>query len=217
MDVERDGLVAVGRSKRTRKGTSPGRRRARRPRWPRRASGPASPASRAPPGEPTARVLAGYRRTPRDRGRGQARPFGAADLATVLATCNRPRHRGRGFESEEVARERGPPRRRDRGTPLHGGCRRNEVSDASLGRGRRRDRRRRAVGHRPPASSTGSAAVPASNSADWRDELVDLAPGSPIEPALERTAFDRPTYNFAPTATGTRQPHPQNFELGSIV
>ena len=34
-----------------------------------------------PAGEQTARVLAG------DRGRGQARPFSAADLVAVLATC----------------------------------------------------------------------------------------------------------------------------------
>jgi len=41
-------------------------------------------------GERTARVLAGY---PADRRRarpGLARPFGAADLAAVLATCHQP-------------------------------------------------------------------------------------------------------------------------------
>ena len=67
-----------------------------------RLAGEASPA-----GERTARVLAGYRRTAVKRGRGQARPFGAADLAAVLATCQRRRRRGRGVESEEVALERG--------------------------------------------------------------------------------------------------------------
>ena len=41
----------------------------------------------SPAGERTARVLSGYRRTAGDRGRGQARPFGASDLAAVLATC----------------------------------------------------------------------------------------------------------------------------------
>ena len=41
----------------------------------------------APAGERTARVLAGYRRTASDRGRGQARPFGLSDLA-----CCRARH-----------------------------------------------------------------------------------------------------------------------------
>ena len=52
-----------------------------------------------PAGERTARVLAGYRRTAADRGRGQARPFVAADLAAVLATCHQPRRRGRGREA----------------------------------------------------------------------------------------------------------------------
>ena len=37
--------------------------------------GPASPENRAQPGEPNARVLAGYRRTSAERGRGQARPL----------------------------------------------------------------------------------------------------------------------------------------------
>ena len=40
-----------------------------------------------PAGERTARVLAGYRRTAGDRGRGQARPFGVSDLAAVLAAA----------------------------------------------------------------------------------------------------------------------------------
>ena len=48
-----------------------------------------------PSGERTARVLAGYRRTAAGRGRGQAPPFTAADLAAVFATCRRPRRRGR--------------------------------------------------------------------------------------------------------------------------
>ena len=61
----------------------------------------------SPAGERTARVLAGYRRTASDRGRGQARPFGVSDLAAVVATCHRPRRRGRGGESEVVALERG--------------------------------------------------------------------------------------------------------------
>ena len=60
----------------------------------------------SPAGERTARVLAGYRRTASDRGRGQARPFGVSDLAAVLATCPRPRRRGRGIESDPVERGR---------------------------------------------------------------------------------------------------------------
>ena len=62
------------------------RRRVPRRWWPRRAAGPASPARQAPVGERTAQVLAGDRRTAVGRGRGQARPFEAADLA------RRPRH-----------------------------------------------------------------------------------------------------------------------------
>ena len=60
-----------------------------------------------PAGERTGRVLAGYRRTSADRGRGRASPFSAADLAAVFATCHRPRRRGRGVESDQVAAERG--------------------------------------------------------------------------------------------------------------
>ena len=61
----------------------------------------------APAGKRTARVLAGYRRTASDRGRGQPRPFGLSDLAAVLATCHRPRRRGRGVAADQVALERG--------------------------------------------------------------------------------------------------------------
>ena len=62
----------------------------------------------SPAGERAARILAGYRRADRRRSRrGQVRPFGAADLAAVLATCHQPRRRGRGRESDEVTAERG--------------------------------------------------------------------------------------------------------------
>ena len=61
----------------------------------------------SPAGERTARALAGYRRPAADRGRSQARPFGAANLAAVLATCYQPRRRGRGRESDSVARDHG--------------------------------------------------------------------------------------------------------------
>ena len=98
-----------------------------------------------PSGERTARVLAGYRRTAGERGRGQAGPFSASDLAAVLATCHRSRRRGRGIESDEVAAERG---RVDaviagllfigRDAPQRG------VGAALVRRGRRHRRRRRA-------------------------------------------------------------------------
>ena len=72
-------------------------------------------------------MLADYRRTAGARGRGQARPFGLSDLAAVLATCCRPRRRGRGVESDQVALERG---RLDavRGFCSMAGMRRSEVS-----------------------------------------------------------------------------------------
>ena len=82
----------------------------------------------SPGGERTARVLAGYRRTAGERGRGQARPFGAADLAAVLATCHRPRRRGRGVESDPVARERGRLDAVIAGLLFMAGMRRSEVS-----------------------------------------------------------------------------------------
>ena len=76
----------------------------------------------------TARVLAGYRRSAGERGRGQARPFGAADLAAVLATCQRPRRRVRGVESDEVAVERGRLDAVIAGLLFMAGMRRSEVS-----------------------------------------------------------------------------------------
>ena len=81
-----------------------------------------------PAGERTARVLPGYRRTASDRGRGQARPFGLSDLAAVLATCHRPRRRGRGVESDQVALERGRVDAVIAGLLFMAGMRRSEVS-----------------------------------------------------------------------------------------
>ena len=82
----------------------------------------------SPAGELTARVLAGYRRTAGDRGRGQARPFSAADLAAVLATCPLPRRRGRGVESDQVAAARGRTDAVIAGLLFMGGMRRSEVA-----------------------------------------------------------------------------------------
>ena len=86
-------------------------------------------AGQPPPAGPrTARVLAGYRRTAAERGRGQAPPFGAADLAAVLATCHRPRPRGRGHEGDAVAAERGRLDAGIAGLLFMAGIRRSEVS-----------------------------------------------------------------------------------------
>ncbi|MCY4030483.1 MAG: hypothetical protein OXH75_29740, partial [Acidobacteria bacterium] len=75
-----------------------------------------------------ARVLAGYRRTAGDRGRGQARPFSAADLAAVLATCRRPRRNRRGVESDRAAADRGRVDAVIAGLLFMAGIRRSEVS-----------------------------------------------------------------------------------------
>ena len=81
-----------------------------------------------PAGEQTARVLAGYRRTAGDRGRGQARAFTAEDLAAVLATCHLPRRRGRGVECVQVAAARGRLDAVIAGLLFMAGMRRSEVA-----------------------------------------------------------------------------------------
>ena len=70
-------------------------RQAPRRRWPRPASGLASPMSRAQPGNAPPGFSPATVGPRRPRGRGPTRGFGAADLAAVLATCHRPRRRGR--------------------------------------------------------------------------------------------------------------------------
>ena len=90
---------------------------------------PGPPRRRAEPGRGTDGP--GPRRLPADRRRsrpGQARPFGAGDLAAVLATCDRPRRRGRGFESDQVARDRGRLDAVIAGLLFMAGMRRSEVS-----------------------------------------------------------------------------------------
>ena len=123
---------------------------------------------RTPAGELTARIFAGYRRTAGDRGRGQARPFGAADLAAVLATCHRPRRRGRGVErrvtahsgrvglASELTARRRVHHRRDARRELED----LEDGGALLGRGHRRTRGCGALPVRGPETS-------ASREASW--------------------------------------------------
>ena len=82
----------------------------------------------SPAGERTARVMAGYRRTAADRGRGQAAPFTADDLAAVLATCPHPRRSGRGVESAASAAARGRLDGVIAGLLFMAGMRRSEVA-----------------------------------------------------------------------------------------
>ena len=81
-----------------------------------------------PAGEATARVLAGYRRTAADRGRGQAAPLSADGLAAILATAARPRTDGRGVESHTTAQRRGRLDAVIASLLFMGGLRRSEVS-----------------------------------------------------------------------------------------
>ena len=81
-----------------------------------------------PAGEATARVLAGYRRTAADRGRGQAAPLSADGLAAILATAERPRTDGRGVESTTTAQRRSRTDAVIAGLLFMGGLRRSEVS-----------------------------------------------------------------------------------------
>ena len=70
------------------------------------------------------------RRRARDRGRGQARPFGATDLAAILATCRQPQPPRPRAASPTTSRS-APPRRRGRRGLLSSwpGCGRSEVSN----------------------------------------------------------------------------------------
>ena len=61
-------------------------------------------------------------------GTGGPPPIGAADLVAVLATCHRPRRRGRGVESDQVALERGRVDAVIAGLLFMAGMRRSEVS-----------------------------------------------------------------------------------------
>ena len=71
---------------------------------------------------------------------GQARPFSAADLAAVLATCHLPRRRGRGVESDQVAAARGRVDAVIAGLLFMGGLRRSPSLRPAVGGwgGRRR-------------------------------------------------------------------------------
>ena len=82
-----------------------------------------------PTGENVSRVLAGFRRSGADRGRGQAAGMTADDLAAILATASRRRERPqRGLESEAYARKRGEVDAVIAGLLFMAGLRRSEVS-----------------------------------------------------------------------------------------
>ena len=81
-----------------------------------------------PAGKATGRVLAGFRRTAADRGRGRADAFTADHLSAVLATCHRPRKSRRGIEAPPAAARRGRLDAVIAGLLFMAGLRRSEVA-----------------------------------------------------------------------------------------
>ena len=89
------------------------------------------------------RVLQGLTRQAAGRGRGQADPLTADDVAAIMATASLPRRTGRGMESEAAAADRGATDRAIVAVLFQGGLRRSEaaalrwadVQDAADGRG----------------------------------------------------------------------------------
>ena len=112
-------------------------------------SGPAGSAhqharqAQAGQGQSVRRVLQGLTRQAAGRGRGQADPLTADDVAAIMATASLPRRTGRGMESEAAAADRGATDKALAGLLFQGGLRRSEaaalrwgdVQDAADGRG----------------------------------------------------------------------------------
>ena len=82
----------------------------------------------SPTGSATERVLAGFRRKATGRGRGQAKPCTADNLAAILATAATQRKTGRGTESDRTALERGLVDSAIASLLFQGGLRRSEVA-----------------------------------------------------------------------------------------
>ena len=74
------------------------------------------------------RVLQGLTRQAAGRGRGQADPLTADDVAAILATASIPRRTGRGMESEAAAADRGAIDKALVGLLFQGGLRRSEAA-----------------------------------------------------------------------------------------
>ena len=74
------------------------------------------------------RVLQGLTRQAAGRGRGQADPLTADDVAAIMATASIPRRTGRGMESEADAADRGATDRAIVAVLFQGGLRRSEAA-----------------------------------------------------------------------------------------
>ena len=93
-----------------------------------------------PQGRPGHRRSAGRRLDPGGiarqtvgRGRGQAAPLTADGLAAIIATADRPRRRGRGWETDQVATDRGAIDKAIAGLLFQGGLRRSEAAALQWG------------------------------------------------------------------------------------
>ena len=175
----------------------------RAPRWrsPPRASARKLAGQPAPAGERTARVLAGYRRSAGERGRGQARPFGVSDLAAVLATGRG----GAGAASSptRVAAERGRLDAVIAALAVHGWDAAQRGQRAALGRRRRCDRRRRNVRHRSPEQDESGGR----GERRWRfvkDGVVRPEPGDRVAPLSAQMIGLRFTADGAAPGIDTR-------------
>lgn len=81
-----------------------------------------------PEGPETERAIAGFKRADTGRGRGQAAPMMADDLAAIVATAHQRRRTGRGLESPEAAARRATTDVAIAGLAFHGGLRRSEIA-----------------------------------------------------------------------------------------
>lgn len=87
----------------------------------------------APEGPETERAIAGFKRADEGRGRGQAAPMLADDLAAIVATAHRRRKTGRGWESPAAAARRATTDVAIAGLAFHGGLRRSEIASLRAG------------------------------------------------------------------------------------
>ena len=136
----------------------------------------------SPTGPAVDRALAGFRRKALGRGRGQAPPMLADDLAAIAATARQPRQsrNGRGVESAAVADRRGRVDLAIAGLSLHGGLRRSEIGQV------------RAADVAPAASVPGAVLVTVRTSKTNQDgsaadvRMVKNGPAGALRELVER-------------------------------
>ena len=157
------------------------------------------------------RVLQGLTRQAAGRGRGQADPLTADDVAAIMATARIPRRTGRGMESEAAAADRGATDRAIVAVLFQGGLRRSEAAalrwaDVQDGRGIVVYVRRSKTDQDGTAadvrylkrSRASSASRPAHRTA------VRVAPGRHRAGAR---GHQRPVHRTAPHGSGQRRRH----------